>query len=128
MSKCFEYAKNSTLIQLPKEDKAHMLFKNHKNKVKRPYIVYADIECSLVPTGLVDKIYFVCDDDPTTQNRVWYVIGPNSIVHMLVELAKLSDECISKMKKNQDEDERNGHVGSQQGNSLLHLRPTLRNN
>ena len=48
----YEHAKNSTLSKLPEENKDHMMFKNEKNKLKRSYIVYADTECSLVPTGL----------------------------------------------------------------------------
>ena len=107
-----QYAKNSTLLKLPEEDKDHMMFKSHKKtKLKRPYTVYADTKCSMVPTGLTDTthnhvpnsacVYFVCDYDPT-QNRLWYDIGPTCIVNMLVELTKLSDERITKRKKNQE--------------------------
>ena len=35
-----------------------MNFKNYKNKMERPFIVFADTECSLVPTGLDDKVAF----------------------------------------------------------------------
>ena len=65
----------------------------------------------MVPTGLADKthprvpistcIYFVCDYEPA-QNRLGYDIGPNCIMHMLVELTKLADECIAEMQKNQE--------------------------
>ena len=84
---------NSTLIKLPSPDNAHMQFKNHKNKLKRPYVIYADTECSLVQTSLKDKthkhvpnsacFYLVCDHDPS-QNRLEYYIGENCIVDMLV--------------------------------------------
>ena len=50
--RCYEYATNSTLLTLQEEDKAHMMFKSHKNKLKRPYIVHADTEGSLVRWGL----------------------------------------------------------------------------
>ena len=43
---------NSTLIKLPSPYNAKMQFKSHKNKLRRPYIIYADTECSLEPTGL----------------------------------------------------------------------------
>jgi hypothetical protein len=85
-----------------------MMFKSLKNKPIRLYIVRVDAECSLVPTGLADKInkhvpnstsfYCVCDYDPT-QNRLWYDIGPNCIVDWRVELTKLSDERITKMRQ-----------------------------
>ena len=89
--RCYECAKNSTLLKLPEEDKAHMMFNNNKNKLNRPYIVYADNDCSLVPTGLTDKthkhfpnsacFYSVCDYDPI-QNRLGYALGPKCIVNV----------------------------------------------
>ena len=110
LSKCYNFDTNSTLIKLPSPANAHMQFKNHKNKLKRPYIIYADTECSLVPTGLLDKthkhvpnsacFYLVCDHDPS-QNRLEYYIGENCIVDMIVDMAKISDRCIEQMKKNQ---------------------------
>ena len=87
-----------------------MQFKSHKNKRQRPYVIYADTECSLVPTGLHDKthkhipnsacFYLVCDHDPS-QNRLEYYIGENCIVDMLVEMIEISDKCIKQTKKNQ---------------------------
>ena len=78
-------------------------------KLRRPYIIYADTECSLVPTGLKDKtrkyipnsacFYLVCDHDPS-QNRLEYYIGENCILDMLIEMTKISDKCIEQMKKN----------------------------
>ena len=110
-SKCYEYARHSDLIKLHEEENAHMMFKSHKHKLKRPYIVYAGTERSLAPTGLADNthkhvpnsacFYFVCDYEPT-HNRLWYDLGPDCIVYMLVELTKRSDECIAKMRKNQE--------------------------
>ena len=83
------------------------MFKIHTNKLKCPYIVYADTERSLAPTGLADIshkhvpnskcFFFVCEYGPT-QNRLCYDIGPNCIVNMRVGLTKLSDECITKMR------------------------------
>ena len=80
------------------------------NKLKRPCVVYADTECSLVPTSLKDKthkhvpnsacFYLVCDQDPS-HNRLEYYIGENCIVDMLVEITNISDKCIKQMQKNQ---------------------------
>ena len=79
-----------------------------QRKFKRPYIIYADTECSLVPTGLKDKTHkhvpnsacfcLVCDYDPT-QNRLEYNIGENCIVDMLVAMTEISDRCIEHMQK-----------------------------
>ena len=48
----YEHAKNSIMFKLPEDDSAHIRFKNHNNMLKRPYIVYADTEFSLVPNGI----------------------------------------------------------------------------
>ena len=58
-----------------------MKFKNHKNKLERPFIVYADTECTLEKTTDKHKIhkhvvnsccfYFVCTYD-NSKNRLWY--------------------------------------------------------
>ena len=49
---CYNYARDSTLLKLPKPgEKDTMEFFNHKNTLERPFIVYADIECSLCATG-----------------------------------------------------------------------------
>ena len=39
--------KNSTLLKLPEEGRV-LEFTNFKNQLQRPYIVYADTECTLV--------------------------------------------------------------------------------
>ena len=87
-----------------------MQFKSHKNKLKRPYIIYADTECSLVPTGLPDKThkhapnsacFYLVRDHDSSQNRLEYYIGENCIVDMLVEMTKISDRCIEQMQNNQ---------------------------
>ena len=94
-------------MKLPPPDNAHMHFKSHKNKLKRPYVIYEDTECSLVPTGLPDKthkrvpnsacFYLGGYHDPS-QNRLEYYIGENCIVDMLVGMTKISDRCIEQMK------------------------------
>ena len=71
MSKRYDCHNNCDL-ELPGEG-ANMKFKIFKNQLERPFIVYADFECSLIPTDMADKIarhehnsamcYFVCTFD-----------------------------------------------------------------
>ena len=52
MTKCLKLHKDGTCIKLPEcvsGCKPCMSFKNHKNKLERPYIVYADIEATCAP-------------------------------------------------------------------------------
>ena len=108
------------MIKLPEEEKARVMFKTNEDKLKRPYCVHADTECSLAPTGLADKtpkhvpnsacVYFVCDYD-LSQSRLWYDIGPYCTVNMLAEITKLSDACIAKIEEQPGyEDVNRGHV------------------
>ena len=74
IAKCYKFAKNGTLLALPKEGDV-MEFKNYKNMIERPYIVYADCECSLIPTNEKYNIakhvpnsecfFLVCSSDAT---------------------------------------------------------------
>ena len=50
LSKCYKFAKDSTLLKLPAKGDT-MKFKNHKNKIERPYLAYADLESTLCKTG-----------------------------------------------------------------------------
>ena len=109
ISKRYNFDTNSTLNELPLPDNAKMQFKSHKNKLRCPYIMYADTECSLAPTGLKHKtrkyipnapcFYIVCDHDPS-QSRLEYYIGGNCIVDKLIEITEISDQCMAQMKKN----------------------------
>ena len=95
-----------------------MKFKNYRNMLERPFIVYCDTESTLEKTGEVqgDKkksmkirehvttsccYYVVCNFDPS-RNVLKTVEGKNRIQDMIVELKELSDKCIIEMKKNQD--------------------------
>jgi hypothetical protein len=110
LSTCYKFAKNSTLIKLPEEDKAKMEFYNYKNKLERPYLVYADFECSLCETDGTDEtkvavhkpnsacFYFVCTHD-SSQNRLWTSTGENCVVELLKELHRTAKECIKEMRK-----------------------------
>ena len=86
-----------------------MKFTNHENKLTRPYVVYADTECSLIPSDDPSKlathvpnsacIYFVCNYDETQNKKmIWY--GENCIYDMVMELYKVAEECIAKMRVN----------------------------
>ena len=66
-----------------------MKFKNYKNTLERPFIVYADFECLLIPTDMSDKIarhepnsascYFVCTFD-SSRNKLWNFEGSDCVV------------------------------------------------
>lgn len=47
---------NDCKIKLPTEN-ATIQFKNHKNKVRAPFIVYADLECLLVPSEAAHSLH-----------------------------------------------------------------------
>jgi hypothetical protein len=72
LSECYKFSKDGTVLKLPEEGST-MKFKNFRNKIKRPYIFYADLESSLIKTGDDKKVathapnscccYFVCSSD-----------------------------------------------------------------
>lgn len=103
---------DSTIVKLPKavgDVKPVMKFTNHKNKLTRPFIVYADTECTLIPSKDPNKIathtpnsaciYLVCEYDET-QNKMYNFYGENCIYDMVLMLYKLAEECILKMREN----------------------------
>ena len=55
-TKCYKFGKEGTLLRLPEEG-ATMKFKNFKNKLERPFIVYADMESTLVKTNHKNNIH-----------------------------------------------------------------------
>ena len=100
-----------------------MTFTNHKNKLERPYIVYADIEATLTPYKHERKgnakgeivtngekvalhkansacLYIVCTYD-SSKNRLWTSVGDNCIIDMIKELHKVSEEVIKEMRHNE---------------------------
>ena len=52
---CYKIQKEGSILKLPPPGSS-MSFKNHKNKIKRPFIVYADNECRLDKTTDPNKI------------------------------------------------------------------------
>ena len=89
--------KNNCNIELPKEgDK--MAFSSYKNLLERPFIVYADFESSLIPTGEAVKIqmrkatsaccYVVCTFD-SSRNKLYEFIGEKCVVEFLDTLKNI---------------------------------------
>jgi hypothetical protein len=86
-----------------------MKFTKHKNKLERPFIVYADLEGTLIKIDDIEKLamhkansacfYFVCTFD-SSRNRLWYYVGEDCVYQMIIELNKLAEECIAEMKEN----------------------------
>ena len=72
-----------------------MKFKNYKNKLERPFIVYADTECTLVKNNDPNKIhkhvvnsccfYFVCTF-ANSRNKLWYSTDADCITKMIKEI------------------------------------------
>ena len=80
-----------------------MKFKNLKNQLGRPYIVYADAECSLCQTDDKNKVsrhepnsacfYLVCTYD-SSKNRLWASVGKDCATEMIVELNRTSEQIV----------------------------------
>ena len=106
---CYKFAKEGSLLKLPTEGST-MKFKNYKNKLKRPFIVYADTECTLVKNNDPNKIhkhvvnsccfYFVCTFD-SSRNKLWHFRCDDCIPKMIKELYKIGEDCIKEMRNNQ---------------------------
>ena len=119
---CFNDNLEDNIVKLP-ELGSKMKFKNFKNKLERPFIVYADCEATLkkikktiqaqsdensdelISTESINKhivnsccYYFVCTFD-SSRNRLRTFYGTNCLVDMLKELIKLSLDCIDEMRK-----------------------------
>ena len=110
LRKCYKFGKEGTLLRLPEEG-ATMKFKSFKNKLERPFIVYADMESILVKHKHKNNIHehvpnsccfdFGCTYDPT-QNVLWHDVSINCVENMIKELNKLAYKCMNKMKHNEE--------------------------
>ena len=97
---------NNCNLELPEEG-ATMKFKSYKNMLERPFIVYCDFECSLIPTDMSDKIaqhepnsaaaYFVCTFD-TTRNQYYKFEGKDCVQNMLEQLWLLAARCVKEQQ------------------------------
>jgi hypothetical protein len=84
-----------------------MKFKNHKNKLERPFALYADVECSLMKTGHNEKMHkhkpntcsflFECTFD-NSRNEYFKFQGKDCIVEMINKMREIADKCILEMK------------------------------
>ena len=82
-----------------------MKFTNFKNKLERPYIVYADMESTLVKTDHKKNIhehvpkscslYFACTYD-STQNVFWNDVSINCVENMIKGVKQISFYMYSK--------------------------------
>ena len=86
-----------------------MKFENHKNKIVRPFMIYADCESTLVKTTDEKKIhehkvnsccfYFVCTFD-SSRNELFTYVGDDCLKEMTEKLFDVADKCIKEMKEN----------------------------
>jgi hypothetical protein len=100
---------NNCNLELP-EAAAAMKFKNYKDMLTRPFIVYADFEASLVKTQRTDGkshrhepnsvgIHLVCTYDET-RNEYHEFTGADCVGEMIKTSRELSDRCIAEMRTN----------------------------
>ena len=100
---------NNCNVELP-ADGAIMNFKSYKNTLQRPYIVYADFECSIIPNKDDDNkvakhvvnsamFYFVCTYD-NSKNKVYTFEGEDCVIKMIRKLRYIGFDCIKKMQQN----------------------------
>ena len=71
--------------------------------LERPFIVYADFECSLIPTEMSDKIarhepnsascYFVCTFD-SSRNKLYTFEGRDCVINLIEQLRLLGARCV----------------------------------
>ena len=87
-----------------------MKFKNYKDLLTRPFIVYADFEASLIKTNRTDgkthrhtpnsaAFHLVCTFD-NTRNEYHKFKGQDCAVQMITKLMEISDTCIEEMRTN----------------------------
>ena len=96
-----------------------MKFENHKNKLIRPFMFYADTETTLTKTDDNQKIhehiinsccfYFVCTFD-SSRNEFFTYEGADCLKLTTQKMFELSEACVEEMKQNArmvmtDEDE-----------------------
>ncbi len=97
---------------MPNED-SKMKFWQHKNMLERPFLVFADIESTLIPLDAGDSegklnrhepnsccFYFIATQD-SKRNYMKTFVGETCIYDMLRELYKLGRDCHDEMRKNE---------------------------
>lgn len=101
---------NKCAIEMPKEENKYETFKNYKNQLKTPFIIYADTEAILKPheTPIFSKncstkahqhpqvhsigYYFYCENDES-QSRYASYRGRDCIDWFMNELTKIATEA-----------------------------------
>ncbi len=86
-----------------------MKFKSYKHMLERPFIIYCDFECNLIPTDMSDKIalhalnstaaYFVCTFDHS-RNQYYKFEGRDCVQDMLEQLRLLGTRCVKEQQEN----------------------------
>ena len=94
--------KQNCNIELPKEGDNMALF-NYKTLLERPFIVYADFESSLIPTGEAVNIHMhkansaCCCFVFTSRNKLYEFIVENCVIELLNTLKIVAGNCIEEM-------------------------------
>ena len=119
MRKHYDCHNNCNLVLPPAQES--MKFRNYKNMLERPFIVYCDFECSLIKTEMSDKIarhepnsaaaYFVCTFD-SSRNKYYKFEGRDCVLNLIEQLRLLATRCVEEQRKNErmvmtEEDEKN---------------------
>ena len=80
-----------------------MNFSNFKNLLERPYVVYADFECSLIPSdepGILHKhepnsaAYYFVDTFKPDNNYLRSFVGKDCVSKLILDLNDISTKCI----------------------------------
>ena len=109
---CYNENFEERVAQLPPPN-SFMTFKNFKNKLARPFIVYADCEATLRKLSRVKGnteflnqhvvnsccYYFVCTFD-SSRNTLRTFFGKDCLRDMLRELMGLAEQCVEELKRN----------------------------
>ena len=100
IASCYKIAKEGSILNMPQPGQV-VKFKNHRNKMERPFVVYADTECTNVRTGLkmgnvtrhvVNSCAYllVCTFDPSRNIKREFK-GRNCVTEMIVDLFAKAD-------------------------------------
>ncbi len=99
---------NNCNLEMPEEGPS-MRFKNYKDTMERPFMVYADWECSLLKTHEEGKthrhkanscgFYFLCTFD-ASRNKYYEFKGDDCTTEMILKLKEIAKDCIAEMRKN----------------------------
>ena len=79
---CFKLSKETGgILKMPKEGSV-MQFENYKNQIKRPFMVYADCECSLIATDEAEQEH----GKPKCTRKHIYIKLTHVVIHLFVIL------------------------------------------